>query len=197
MFMDLKGLESDSAHQIDSLPDNFEVQCQCNGLILVKETCSGIYYVTNPTTKETISLPSCKHRCLQYMTEVRWDIVYVPSTKTYKVVEFAYDFELKSSALHIQTLCALSTCSDSWRPIKNINSILSYYTRISVNGILYMETGENEPIVSFDVGDETTVRVFRFTVENYYHSKWLIKMDGLPALIGRPCWGSAEYDVWI
>ncbi|KAF5205005.1 hypothetical protein FRX31_005405 [Thalictrum thalictroides] len=194
-FMDLIGLESNSLSTIYAFPHHFVVHSLCNGLILFKDSSTRRLHAANPVTKETLLLPLCKHDPKYYWTRDWWDIVYVPSTKIYKLVEFLYDCQLKSQVFHIHTLSA--STSESWRPIKEFGISITYYERISVNGILYIDTGLKRPILSFDLKDEKTVRLFPFTTEICYMSRWFIKMDGLPTLVGCKNWVYVEFDLWL
>ncbi|KAF5184986.1 hypothetical protein FRX31_025428 [Thalictrum thalictroides] len=203
VFMDLKGLEANKLREIKLFSTNFIVRGVCNGLLLleVHDGYEHKLYVTNPFTKKTMLLPKCihdHHHLYVLTTELRWDLVYVPSTKAYKLVELLYDGKLQSYLIRTQTLSSTSS-NESWQPIKELGKLaFTYYDRISVNGILYMHYGYSRswnPIVSFDVGDEKTIRLLPLPKD--YGLEWLIKMDGFLSLIGTKKWPYFDFDVWI
>ncbi|PIA30036.1 hypothetical protein AQUCO_05700025v1 [Aquilegia coerulea] len=178
-FMDLEGLEAN--------------KCFCNGLVLVKDYANlGFRYIINPITREAISLPNSIHALLSKGS----DLVFIPSTKQYKALELWHDVKEKSFVFHIQTLG--SSSSASWRPIKEIESIYFSYQRVSVNGILYINIDSSAEVLSFDVGNEETIRLMPLPEEYIIASKltWLTKMDGHPMLMTTSR-VSEQFDVWM
>ncbi|KAF9625558.1 hypothetical protein IFM89_024331 [Coptis chinensis] len=161
MFINLNAMEANKELELITLPENSRVVCSCNGLLLCLDSTSKNMYVTNPMTNETVALRPCNHE-LHSGVEVRYDLVYVPSTEKYKVVELYYDYANHHPVFHIQTL-GVNGLSDSYRRIeepafKSALQYISYYESISVSGVLYILVGSGK-IICFDVGNETTIKL--------------------------------------
>ncbi|KAF9598325.1 hypothetical protein IFM89_026614 [Coptis chinensis] len=144
-FVAFKGLDASNPREITVIPKTLTCLSSCSGLLLCRDQVSKSRCVINPVTKEMILLPPCKDRYYSWVQ----DLVFVPSTMTYKLAELLFDTQGQSAVFHVQTLGVPS--SDSWSTIAPTPFHSAFSEKISVNGILYIYyhndfNGSNHPV---------------------------------------------------
>ncbi|KAF9598300.1 hypothetical protein IFM89_026567 [Coptis chinensis] len=190
-FLNLNGSEISKVRVLNEFPKNLRFFRPCNGLLVGEDYFQNLC-VTNPTTKELITVP----RPHGEMCRILYDVVYVPSTKKYKLVELFYTGVF---LFHVQTLDAHSR--NTWRRINetsvlSTNILILLYARVSVKGILYVSTSSGGDTISFDIDNEETIRSLKLPTADCC-SKSLMEMDGFLAIIDNMHVRGSPYDVWI
>ncbi|KAF6171754.1 hypothetical protein GIB67_007275 [Kingdonia uniflora] len=123
LFIEFNGLEF-KERELATFPSKLRVLSSCNGFVVVALICSGDdldIYVLNPITKQMIKPPSWPFD-MSLMTFSWVMLVFVPSTKEYKLVASLRDVKKPYSDFYIWTVGG----DNLWREIDAPQVLIKY-----------------------------------------------------------------------
>ncbi|KAL5708760.1 hypothetical protein ACHQM5_019520 [Ranunculus cassubicifolius] len=147
-FIEFDGMDF-KARELNTFKSDLRIVSGSCGLVLVQKEQEEGVFILNPVTNQILRVPPCcDHQCLWH------ELVFVPSSKEYKLVSMFNIISANLAVYHIRSLsgsfyCYSALVNEIDFPMHLLEDCSLFWNeRICVNGILYLNGGTK--ILSFD-----------------------------------------------